>query len=131
MGVASGNFQFSVAKYIMRWPIAEVLCLVLKKQFRDKLNDFIESTLDATFALASLLVDAGFWILWALATKKSSAYVNSFDIPKAEAFPYLIAQWTGSGILALFIIFRTLKDIISLWDNFIEFLKNRKNNRKL
>jgi hypothetical protein len=104
--------------------------LTVKQYIRKKVTDLVESSVDAVLALISLVIDALFWIGWAYITKWSGSFIDSLAIKAAEAWPYNIAQWTGCGILAAFAIFRTLKDFISLWDNFTEFLKNRKNNRK-
>jgi len=98
----------------------------MKKSTREKLDNFLDSTLDAVLALLSLAVDAVFWIGWAYATKWSGTLISSLNIAKNEVWPYTIAQWAGCGVLALFALVRTLEDCILLCDRFIEFIKSRK-----
>lgn len=86
------------------------------------------TTVDTALALISLSLDALFWVGWAYIIRWSGILVASLDLNGAEELPYRVAQWSGCGILAIFVILRTLKDLISLWENFTAFLKNRKNN---
>lgn len=51
----------------------------MKKEIREKINAFAESTLDAILALLSLAMDAVFWIGWAYTTKLSGDLVLTFE----------------------------------------------------
>ena len=95
------------------------------KSVREKLKEFVDSTIEAFLALASLAMDAGFWIVWAYITKLSGEHIAALEIESNEVWPYHIAQWSGCGVLALFVVFRTIKDVISLWDSLCEYLNNR------
>lgn len=98
----------------------------MKKQTKEKIDEFIDSSVEALLALSSLGIDAFFWVMWGLSTSWSGKFIESLSIASEEIWPYKIAQFCGCGVLALFVIFRTAKDSISLWDSFREYLDNRK-----
>lgn len=98
----------------------------MKNAISSKLSEFLETTVETLLALASLSIDALFWVGWAWITKWSGNLVTSFQIANREIWPYVIAQWCGCGVLALFAFFRTVKDSLSLYDSFVEYLEDRK-----
>ena len=103
--------------------------LGVRRNLQVKLSDFVESTVETFLALCSLITDALFWVCWAYVTKWSGALIESLKISSNEVWPYKIAQWCGCGVLAVFAILNTLKNLISLCDRFRAYLGERSHKK--
>lgn len=101
----------------------------MTKSASDKVKDLADSTLDAALALIALFIDSGFWFGWAYLTRWSNARIGALGIQGFEVLPYRFGQWCGCGLLAFFVLFRSIKDLISLWDSFADFWNERKISR--